>query len=105
MRWSRYLLIAGCLLWAGGAAGDPMKAPSLQSADDLYMACGGGEAQRRVCEGYVMGVADIMETGIVFNGYKMCIITVVKAEQLRAVLLKWLQQHPERRSYSGASVT
>ncbi len=91
---SRFFLIFSLflVLRPGAATAD------FYDGNRLYEECKGQSALS--CLGYIVGVAD---TARLFPK-PICVPEGVTAGQLRAVVLKYMEEHPEDRHYSGTSV-
>lgn len=65
-----------------------------------------GSSHNIYCLGYVAGIADVFgERGSVLHGhYRACMPPGATNGQLRDVVVKWLQQYPERRHYDADSL-
>jgi Rap1a immunity proteins len=76
------------------------------SGNDLWSLCSGNSGiQSGLCMGYVRGIADAMMVqppGVA--GRRACFPEQVTAEQARDVVKRYLEQHPEVRHYSAASL-
>jgi Rap1a immunity proteins len=81
------------------------------SGKDLFENCNGEDADRLLCQAYVVGIADALllekSAGSSFAGWDACIPTGptgVKSERLITVVNKMLVEHPELRHLPAATL-
>lgn len=77
------------------------------NGNDLWEYCGSDSASPSslACMDYVMGVADAMTAhheGV--NGFHACFRATMTRGQIIDVVKRWLQNHPENRSYTAAGI-
>lgn len=78
------------------------------TGNDLYQFCkSNSSADRAFCYGFVSGVAD---TERAIDSYRkppvqhICIDDTVVVDQVRGVVIRYMEQFPEKRNYSAASI-
>ena len=49
------------------------------------------------CAGFIHGVVDIHGERTTIYGYRVCLPISVTVRQLRKIVVKWLEDHPEKR--------
>jgi Ssp1 endopeptidase immunity protein Rap1a len=92
------------LLLAHPAAADRPKPHTWTSGADLSDRCGTMEQfSAGECAGYVVGVAEITESGYL-KGYRSCIPARVNKGQLTDVVRKYIAKHPEYQQSVGYQV-
>jgi hypothetical protein len=57
-----------------------------------------------ICLGYVQGIADAVDTPNGLSGWRACRPEGATRGQLQDVVTRWLDQHPEQRHYSAATL-
>jgi hypothetical protein len=99
MRAKLFFAIAVALLWSASAFSEfPMG--SFETGNDLIGVCSDGHVGNEgYCRGYAMGVADALMAvkAMKENGWPIptaCIPTHVKTEQVRDVVVQYLNDHP-----------
>ena len=92
MRYST-LIVVTCLMWPVSARSDYQ---AFENGNALYKHC---EARDSFCADYLEGVADTLIS--VDIG---CVPAGVTAGQMRDVITKYLNNHPETRRYVAASL-
>ena len=82
------------------------EARALYSGNDLWSRCSGkGDLNIGLCGGFVVGITDaMMGSGGGISGRRACIPLSVLVEQITDVVKRYLEQHPEQRHYSAASL-
>jgi hypothetical protein len=97
------LVVAGTL--ASGSV--PALAGGFDSGNDLLDDCsaksGDNPVKAGACLGYVTGVADVLGGGTVIDGIRACFVTATTG-QLKDVVLRYLNEHPETRHLVAASL-
>ena len=56
------------------------------------------------CSGYVIGAVDAMEVSREINKKPQCVPTGATRGQVVAVFMKWINDHPEARSYDASAL-
>jgi Ssp1 endopeptidase immunity protein Rap1a len=86
------------------AAGADPKPHTWTSAADLVERCNTMEQfSAGECAGYVVGVAEIADSGYL-KGYRSCIPAHVNKGQLADAVRKYIAKHPEYQQYVGYQV-
>ena len=66
-------------------------------ANQLYSLCSSeSKLDNAVCEGYIIGVNDSVFSGHLSNIFQVCYPAGITIEQLRLVLVKYMETVPER---------
>jgi hypothetical protein len=73
-----------------------------ESGNDLLTACLGDGQQRMLCYGYIEAISDAMK--YFQQGHPECPPGNVIAQQVRDVVVNWLQAHPAGRHYTAVSL-
>ena len=69
-------------------------------ANELYSYCSSEQAvDHSFCEGYIIGVNDSMFSGHLSNVFQVCFPPGISIEQLRLVLIKYMETIPEKLHY------
>ena len=69
-------------------------------ANELYSLCTSEQAlDNSFCEGYVIGINDSMFSGHLSNIFQVCYPAGISIEQLRLVLIKYMETIPEKLHY------
>jgi hypothetical protein len=72
---------------------------------DLLQDCvSSSEIEKIYCLGYVVGIADAMDLGRSRNNKPACIPKGVKPSEIRGVVIKTMQDHPEAQSKDAAEL-
>lgn len=66
--------------------------PSLVDGKELLRLC---RLNKGICQGYIAGVADVMSTVGAIHGYASCVPPTVTVKQHAAVVVKWMEAHPD----------
>lgn len=74
-----------------------------QTGNTLLALCSGVQIEKSACFSYLMAVADVLQSGAAFNGYRACIPTGVTGSQLGAVYVKHLTDYPNKRQLTAVS--
>ena len=77
-------------------------AAEVQKGMHIYTACRGVNVH--FCQGYITAIADEMSQGVEFRHYRACVPEDTPISQLRLVVTKWLEIHPEYRHDPGAGL-
>jgi hypothetical protein len=85
----------------------PLPTVTFKSGEWLLTKCGSGQQQdQATCLGFVMGSTDAVTVATAFGGacgtFRVCRPAQVTDEQVRDVILKYLEAHPAERSSSSA---
>ncbi len=91
-------LCAG-MLWTAAAAAD-------YDGYDLHMLCSAPVSppfmlSAGICLGYVVAIAGVLRDGPV-DGRRACIPEATSSDQMRDVVKRWLERHPEARGLSAS---
>jgi hypothetical protein len=79
--------------------------PSFYSGNLLWSHCTSNSAYEvGLCRGYVAGIADVMALGTAIFGFRACLPQHVTTDQTQDVVKRLLEQHPEGRHYTAASL-
>jgi hypothetical protein len=79
----------------------PLIPASFVTGNDLWQRCN-SERQALMCWGYIEGVADVMEIGLLSSiGWRACFPDHATLGQFRDVVVLYLQTHPESRHTSA----
>ena len=110
MRVKACFVMAVALFWSASVFAEfPMG--SFETGNDLFGVCSDGrEFLQGYCQGYAVGVADVATAmnAMKENGYPIpsaCIPKQVKTEQVRDVVVQYLNAHPEKRHEPAAART
>jgi hypothetical protein len=80
------------------------EARTFYTGNNLLSLCtSNGVLETGVCRGFVGGIADAMALDPIL-GNRACIPVPVTLGQARDVVIRFLEQHPEARHYSAASI-
>ena len=86
----------------------PVEASAHASGTHLYAWClSASRAEKRLCTGYILGIADAMEESTKIGEFAACIPPAVRIrspERLYHVAQQFLASHPEKRQLSAASL-
>jgi hypothetical protein len=95
----------GCAMMVFFAAA-ALSAPQFETGNRLYANCLGGDSQQRFCEGFIVAVADELRVAYASFAPKayLCIPGDVAVQQLKDVVVLYLERHPEERHLSAASL-
>ena len=103
----RFVLI-GLAGIAGAFTGSDAGAAGFFTGNELLEACSATngttayEYKSGICSGYVLGIADELDLENAQLGRGSCFSDEVTLGQLRDVVLKYLQEHPEHRDLDAA---
>jgi hypothetical protein len=81
-----------------------------ESGNQLYEHCAGPQKnsalEQGICGGYITGVSDAQETigGTIPAAHIVCVPQEVTVAQEMAIVTRYLEDHPEKRHYSAASL-
>ena len=102
MRAKVFFVIAVALLWSASVFSQSFPMGRFESGNDLLGVCSDGSGiMQNYCNGYAVGVADALMAvnAMQANGYPVpsaCIPKDVKTEQVRDVVVQFLNAHPEK---------
>jgi len=110
MRAKLFFVMAVALFWSASVFSQNIPMGRFESGNDLIGLCSDGRvAFESYCRGYAVGVADALMAvnAMKANGYAIptaCIPSGehVKSEQVRDVVLQYLNAHPEKRHEPAA---
>lgn len=80
------------------------------TGNDLYANCSTKQGQFNydtewgLCLGYIVGVADTMTQFQQLNKIDTCVPSPVTKGQLRAMVIKYMEDHPEKRAYPASAI-
>jgi Rap1a immunity proteins len=93
-------LVILLFLWLGQVT--PVRA-AFKDGNDLHNAC--QQTQEGIeglyCMGYIVAIADVLESGSSINGFRACLRQNMRAGQVVDVVKRWLQDHPQDRDYGA----
>lgn len=81
--------------------GSPARA-GFYSGNELLVFC--TDAEVPVCLGYIAGVADLLNDGLILPTWKQCIPENANLGQIKDVVVRYLTDHPQDRHYSAWSL-
>ncbi|MGR9283958.1 Rap1a/Tai family immunity protein [Rhizobium johnstonii] len=90
-----------------GASVKPAHSDYFQGGNNVYKLCTTGletSFSGGFCLGFVMGVADNIETMVSLRDEPQCIRSNVSARQVADVVVKYLKDHPEKRDRPAADL-
>ena len=67
----------------------PAAGAGFESGTTLLEKCGGGEAEKAACSGYILAIADVLAEGPHF-GWRACAPEGVPAGQVEKAVVRWL---------------
>jgi len=74
-------------------------------ANQLYSLCSSEvKLDNAVCEGYIIGVNDSMFSGYLSNVFQVCYPAGVTIEQLRLILVKYMETVPDKLHFVAEGV-
>ena len=86
----------------------PVEVSAHASGTNLYAWClSAARAEKRLCNGYILGIADAMEESKRIGEFAACIPPAVRTRnpgRLYHVAQQFLASHPEKRQRSAASL-
>lgn len=94
----RYVFVIFFVLLAA-----PASAGNFENGNSLYKNCQGDTFEQTRCMAYISAIADVLG-GKSYNsvaGYVACIPLRVNLDQLRSILVKWLNNNPQYRHYAA----
>lgn len=100
----------GGWLGAGSCFAQHLATTGYITGDRLITQCADGTSTGDgLCLGYILGVVDAMQAaqasgGTLVFGWNTCPPSDVKAEQLRAIVVHFLDDHPETRASSATGL-
>ena len=78
----------------------PGAGAGFESGTTLLEKCGGGEAEKAACSGYILAIADVLAEGPHF-GWRACMPEGVRAGQVKKAVVRWLGNNPRILHYEA----
>ena len=99
------LTAAGWLALALVIAPAAARAEYFETGRDLYQKCrAAGTASQVFCFGFIIGIADVMEDNSL-DGRSACIPKDATIQQVAEVVIRFLDDNPDIREFTGESLT
>jgi|14_taG_2_1085336.scaffolds.fasta_scaffold186062_1 hypothetical protein len=92
-----------CIVALCSLLSSPVLATGYESGNNLLKQCKVDVGLEKVtCLGYVTGVVDVLLARRPLTTFEVCIPDGVSKGQIVAIVVKWLEDHPERRHFLAA---
>ena len=78
----------------------PEAGASFESGTTLLEKCGGGQAEKAACRGYILAIADVLAEGPHF-GWRACAPGDAPAAQVEKAVVRWLRNNPRILHYAA----
>lgn len=97
------VLAADCGAHAQGQQG---QGPGFFDGNRLHRACNDKERQfnNGACFGYVIAITDALSSNGAINGIRACIPANIAAQQVRDIIVSYLDRNPQNRHFTAASL-
>src|SRR5258708_5051567 len=97
--------LLGLIALTLAAAPPAARAEYFETGRDLYTKCKAtGSAAQGFCFGFIIGIADVMEDNPL-DGRSACIPKEATVQQVTEVVIRFLENNPDIRDFTGESLT